>query len=135
MMISPPTVKADSARAARFATGHNSGSAWVNKVPATDDSRPLNGECARILHLTTSETPLGRSRAGIEAFVAKTRRPAFLHAFRFDGSISSICCLCQVTIASRHSEIDLRKSEDTHVCRGISLRRMLHPEQAADIDR
>lgn len=62
------------------------------------------------------------------------RRP-FLHAFRFDGSVSSICRWCQVTIASKFNEIDLRKPEDAHSCGNLNLRRMLHPELGAGIDK
>lgn len=57
------------------------------------------------------------------------RRP-FLHAFRFDGSVSSICRQCQMTVARKFNEIDLRKPEATHTCGGLNLRSMLHPELA-----
>jgi hypothetical protein len=60
--------------------------------------------------------------------VAKALRSAFLHAFRFDGSISSICRRCQITIASKPNEIDLRNPEDAHICSDFSMRGMLHPE-------
>lgn len=54
----------------------------------------------------------------------------FLHAFHSDGIISSICRRCQMTVASKANEIDLRKPEDDHICSGFGLRGMLNPEQA-----
>jgi hypothetical protein len=62
--------------------------------------------------------------------VAQSARPIFLHAYRVDGSISSICRECQVIVATKPNEIDLRKPEDAHVCSNLDLRRLLHPEDA-----
>jgi hypothetical protein len=66
--------------------------------------------------------------------VAKSPRPAFLHAFRFDGSVLSICPRCQMTIASKSNEIDLRKPEDAHLCANFSLSRILKPGESGDFD-
>jgi hypothetical protein len=60
--------------------------------------------------------------------VAKSPRPPFLHAFRSDGSISSICRRCQRTIASVPNEIDLQRPEDTHICLDFSLRGLFYPD-------
>lgn len=62
------------------------------------------------------------------------RRP-FLHAFRFDGSISSICRRCQMTVARKPNEIELLQPEDAHTCGDLNFRRMLHPEQVVDSDK
>lgn len=56
--------------------------------------------------------------------MAKILRPAFLHAFRFDGIISSICSQCHVTVASKPNEIDLRKPEAEHTCASFNLGRI-----------
>jgi hypothetical protein len=66
--------------------------------------------------------------------VAQTPPRVFLHAFRSDGTISSICRRCQVTIASKPNEIDLRKPEDAHICSDFSLRGMFHRERMADTE-
>lgn len=52
----------------------------------------------------------------------------FLHAFHSDGIIYSICRRCQMIVASKANEIDLRKPEDDHFCSGFGLRGMLNPE-------
>lgn len=64
--------------------------------------------------------------------MAETPPRIFLHSFRSDGSISSICRQCQVTIGSRPNEIDLRKLEEVHVCSDFNLRELFHPERVAD---
>lgn len=66
--------------------------------------------------------------------MAKAPRSAFLHAFRFDGIISSICRRCQMTIASKPNEIDLRKPEDAHICADLNLRALFQSEQVADAE-
>lgn len=55
----------------------------------------------------------------------------FLHAFGSNGTISSICRRCQMTVASKPNEIDLRKLEEAHICSDFSLRGMFNPGQAA----
>ena len=62
----------------------------------------------------------------------KTPPMAFLHAFRSDGTISSICRRCQLTIASKPNEVELRKPEDAHVCSGLSFRTFFSPEESKD---
>ena len=67
--------------------------------------------------------------------MAESVRPAFLHAFQANGTISSICRRCLRTIASKPNEIDLRKLEDAHTCLNNSMRGVFHadmPEEAQD---
>jgi len=64
--------------------------------------------------------------------VAQALPRIFLHAFCSDGTISSICRRCQMIIASKPNEIDLRNPEGAHVCLESSLRRMFRPERVAD---
>ena len=48
--------------------------------------------------------------------MAQTLPRIFLHAYRSDGMISSICRRCQVTVAINPNEIELRLSErDAHL--------------------
>lgn len=61
-----------------------------------------------------------------------TPPPEFLHAYRSDGTISSICRRCQVTIASKPNEVELRKPEDAHVCSGLNFRAFFYPENSTD---
>ena len=56
----------------------------------------------------------------------------FLHAYRSDGSISSICRRCQVTIASKPNEVDLRKPEAVHICSSLSFRAFFYPDELMD---
>jgi hypothetical protein len=53
--------------------------------------------------------------------VAQTSLRVFLHAFRSDGTISSICRRCQMTIATKPNEIDLRQQEEAHICSNLDL--------------
>ena len=57
---------------------------------------------------------------------------AFLRAYRSDGTIYSICRRCQLTIASKPNEVDLRKPEDAHVCSSLSFRAFFSPEELKD---
>ena len=62
----------------------------------------------------------------------KTPPLAFLHAYRSDGTISSICRRCQLTIASKSNEVELRKPEDVHVCASLSFRAFFSSEELKD---
>jgi len=57
-----------------------------------------------------------------------SRAPLFLHALRRDGYISSICRECQTLVATKPNEIDLRQWENDHVCTGLNVGNLLHPE-------
>jgi hypothetical protein len=59
--------------------------------------------------------------------LAKPTPTAFLHAFRADGTISSICRQCHKTIATKPSEIDLQKPEETHTCLDFNLGGIFYP--------
>jgi hypothetical protein len=61
--------------------------------------------------------------------VAKSPRSTFLHAFRADGNISSICRCCFVMIAIEPNEIDLCKPESAHICADFSLGRLFHHDE------
>jgi hypothetical protein len=67
--------------------------------------------------------------------VAPVLPRVFLHASRSNGTISSICRRCLVTIASKLNEVDLLKPEGAHICSDFSLRGMLYPEQVAEPDK
>ena len=62
----------------------------------------------------------------------KATPPTFLHASRSDGTISSIGRRCQLTIASKPNEVELRKPEDAHVCSSLSFRTFFSPEELKD---
>jgi hypothetical protein len=67
--------------------------------------------------------------------VAQTLPRIFLHAYRSDGTISSICRRCQVTVAIKPNEIELRMPEGTHICSNLDLNRLFHrqrPTEAKD---
>lgn len=61
--------------------------------------------------------------------MANPPRPEFLHAFRSDGSVYSICRRCQATVASKPSEVDLRKLELAHVCSDLNLHRLFYSDE------
>ena len=61
--------------------------------------------------------------------MAKPLRPEFLHAFRSDASVYSICRRCQMTVATKGNEIDLREPEQAHVCSDLNLGRLFYPEE------
>lgn len=61
--------------------------------------------------------------------MAKPPYPEFLHAFRSDGSVYSICRRCQGTVASKSNEIDLRKPEEAHVCADLNLHRLFYADE------
>ena len=60
--------------------------------------------------------------------MAKSQHSAFLHTFRADGKISSICRCCFVMIAIKPNEIDLRQPESAHVCADFSLAKLFHQQ-------
>ena len=68
--------------------------------------------------------------AGLEALMEVSRTPACLHANRRAGLINSICRVCQSFIATKANEIDLRQPEKDHVCGGLNMGDLLHPENA-----
>lgn len=61
--------------------------------------------------------------------MAQTLPRVFLHAYRSDGTISSICRRCQVTVAINSNEIELRMPEGAHICSNLDLNRLLHRER------
>lgn len=61
--------------------------------------------------------------------MAQTSPRVFLHAFRSDGTISSICRRCQTTIATKPNEIELRKPEETHICSNLDFGGISHPKR------
>lgn len=61
--------------------------------------------------------------------MAHTSPRVFLHAFRSDGTISSICRRCQMTIAIKPFEIELQQPEAMHICSNSDLGRLLHPDR------
>ena len=61
--------------------------------------------------------------------MAQTLPRIFLHAYRSDGTISSICRRCLVTVAIKPNEIELRVLEGAHICSNLDLNRLLHPER------
>jgi hypothetical protein len=63
--------------------------------------------------------------------VAQTLPRVFLHAFCSDGRVSSICRRCQITIATKSNEIDLRKPEEWHICSNLDLAQGLHSKRVA----
>lgn len=64
--------------------------------------------------------------------MAQTLPRIFLHAYRSDGKISSICRRCQVTVAIKPDEIELRMPEGAHICSNLDLNRLLHRERLTD---
>lgn len=64
--------------------------------------------------------------------MAQTLPRIFLHAYGSDGTISSICRRCQVTVASKPNEIELRMSEGAHICSNLDLNKLLHRERLTD---
>lgn len=58
------------------------------------------------------------------------RPPMFIHSYRLDGHVTSICRKCHAMIANEANEIDLCKSEKAHVCTGLNIGNLLHPENA-----
>jgi len=65
----------------------------------------------------------------IEAMVAQTLPRIFLHAYGSDGTISSICRRCQVTVAIKPNEIELQVPEGAHICSNLDLNRLWHRER------
>ena len=66
--------------------------------------------------------------------MAQTSPRVFLHAFRSDGTISSICRRCQMTVATKPNEIELRKPEGAHICSNLDLSGLLHPKRIAEAE-
>lgn len=66
-------------------------------------------------------------------FMATASRPLFLHSYKVDGCITSICSQCQVTVATELNEIDLRRSESLHVCSALDVGSLLRPEDREEI--
>jgi hypothetical protein len=64
--------------------------------------------------------------------VAQTLPRIFLHSYRSDGTVSSICRRCQVTVAIKPNEIELRMREGTHVCSNLDLSRLSNRERLTD---
>jgi hypothetical protein len=60
--------------------------------------------------------------------VSQTTRLGFLHRHNRDGAVDSVCMRCFITIDSESTENELGDAENTHVCRGFNLARILHPE-------
>lgn len=61
--------------------------------------------------------------------MAQTPPRIFLHAYRSDGTVSSICRRCQMTVAIKRDEIELRMPEGAHICLNLDLNRLLHRER------
>lgn len=51
---------------------------------------------------------------------------SFLHAFRPDRTVYSICRRCQMTVASKSNEEELVEPEKTHVCSEMNLHRLFY---------
>jgi hypothetical protein len=53
--------------------------------------------------------------------MAYQTRPTFPHRFSRDGTVSSICSACLVTIASAGDARELARHEHAHVCDPVRL--------------
>jgi hypothetical protein len=53
--------------------------------------------------------------------MANSQNPVFPHRRNADSTFDSICIRCFQTIATSHSEADLKAGEDAHVCPGLDL--------------
>ncbi len=59
--------------------------------------------------------------------MAESPRPKFPHRRNHDGTFDSICSRCFATVATEGSEAELEKAEESHVCTGLDLGRILRP--------
>jgi hypothetical protein len=66
--------------------------------------------------------------------VAQRLPRVFLHALHSDGTVSSICRRCQMTVATKPNEVDLRKPEEGHICSNLDLGGLLHSKRLAEAE-
>jgi hypothetical protein len=52
----------------------------------------------------------------------------FAHRHNPDGSVDSICLQCFRTVVTTRKQADRLIKEDSHVCDGMDLGAILHPE-------
>jgi hypothetical protein len=64
--------------------------------------------------------------------MAATRPPHFPHRKNQDGSWSSICSECVLTIATEVLEKDLETHEKNHLCEGLDLLRLSIGQQPSN---
>lgn len=60
--------------------------------------------------------------------MATSPPPIFFHSFQANGSISSICRHCLVTVATEPNEVNLRWPESIHFCGAFDMRGLAHAD-------